>query len=1193
MELETRFLQLCNFEPLGENSPTKLLLNTHFSGDKQGGLVILVGENNVGKSRVLEALKTFNDVDIKLCNEKDYFKPYTLKDTILSLEEETSVDNKITDFSCVDIRCEKNNENLKKIAFCPFNKHVKASELQLKTDYYSPYNISSVIDSNYLNICTFIGYFIDLIVSCNQLKSFIDFYKEKLKLSEFVTTHAGVTNHLLFKELVKNLSGDKEFTKNFCRCIREIIKCNTPNKKCERNKFYLFQESKQNKLQEISMKLQKIFDNPKKHPNEITRELKNIIKTLNIEVFGNNFDKLFGSKILELKDDYQKEKCEKLIDKIKQAIENQYPINKDFTKQFNQFRGSVCDLKIKERGEKFEQTKAKFEKDKENFLLEVEYFLKHNELYCRNIAIRHIEEFLNQSYKITHNTLKDFIISYIVDDKKENSYNEFYSMTLDCFNEICKEMMQDFQISKQKERIKELVDKFYDKNFKIRENNISENLMYDNKESAYNQFWSMIWDCFNEVCRAAIGKECIFTTTEIKEPNFLKKIFYCLKNSFNKTHDEEQTKLNDNKENPFSSITLTWQQYKYFKENVKKSKSIVEVVKCCKEFDKTWGLEFVREKSKLFMPSAEKYSIKGTPTQQAIQKNYLPQIIYCDNSFELSDKDLCIEIIPNEGSTQQLNSFFQILFHNPLGYAFNKAHTAIYDFICFKSYIENVNKGNYLEPFNKKFYFEIEIKQDLSVELKIFHEIYKDDFVLSVISKNNNITLKKYMGVHKILYLNKIESLSSKDNQEYKFQTEIITNDKSSFKVSFKIYDLNGIEFFVIETDILQALQNFLQPLIDKNLTHWFNEMYAKSEYSNNRYEFKIKLTPKDKQCSLELEIYDIMKQKLELTKQSTGFLWFFNFFFNFVYRYRYYTQNCNKILSEGDIILIDEPATNLSVPVRQNFRNELKKFGKERGLTFILATHDPFLVDTDHLDEIRIVEKMKQGSVIYNEFNYSLNNASRNSDALDKIKRSLGVGQHVFHNPMEHQIIFVEGITDYCYLTAFKIYFNKLDDNELEKELTNTEPSNFKEKLRNITFLPISGLKDNPKAMQETIKALQKLDSNPVVLIDDDRKSGVDPQKANSEKFKQANKELGYPIKILQLSQCICPRCNKNFKQIEDLFSVCDKERYAKNKRMELAMAFKTKLLYGGQDVVGKQTESNFLKLFEWITWIVSLIKN
>ncbi len=268
----------------------------------------------------------------------------------------------------------------------------------------------------------------------------------------------------------------------------------------------------------------------------------------------------------------------------------------------------------------------------------------------------------------------------------------------------------------------------------------------------------------------------------------------------------------------------------------------------------------------------------------------------------------------------------------------------------------------------------------------------------------------------------------------------------------------------------------------------------------------------------------------------------------------------------------MDDPATPLSVPARKEFRKFLKEYAHKNHVTFVLATHDPFLVDTDHLDEIRIVEKETEGSVIKNHFNYPLNNASKDSYALYQIKHSLGVDQHVFHNPQKHRIISVEGITDYCYLSAFKLYFNERD---------------FKDNPIPFTFLPISGLKNNPNEMKETIQKLCELDNNPIVLTDDDRKC-VFNQKATSERFKRANEEMHDPITILQLSDC-----DRHFKQIEDCFSTNDRKKYAKNKRMELAMAFKTKLLYGGKDAVEKQTKRNFLKLFKWIAWATNLIKN
>ncbi|GAA7373015.1 hypothetical protein BD0135_05530 [Helicobacter pylori] len=92
--------------------------------------------------------------------------------------------------------------------------------------------------------------------------------------------------------------------------------------------------------------------------------------------------------------------------------------------------------------------------------------------------------------------------------------------------------------------------------------------------------------------------------------------------------------------------------------------------------------------------------------------------------------------------------------------------------------------------------------------------------------------------------------------------------------------------------------------------------------------------------------------------------------------------------------------------------------------------------------------------------------------------------------------------------------------------------------------------------------------------------KTTLTHKKAKSEEFKNANKEMHDPIKILQLSDC-----DENFKQIEDCFSENDKKEYARDKQRELAMAFKARLLYSGKDdVMSEETKKNFLKLFEWI---------
>ncbi len=474
-----------------------------------------------------------------------------------------------------------------------------------------------------------------------------------------------------------------------------------------------------------------------------------------------------------------------------------------------------------------------------------------------------------------------------------------------------------------------------------------------------------------------------------------------------------------------------------------------------------------------------------------------------------------------------------------------------------------------------------------------FGSILKDGQALQIImfDKNNDLVIydsEKSFNIPK-KYLQEINQKSLKEIRQSEFPFNIEAKgeyDNNAWQLEF-FNDKSSLLFKVNFTEILENLAEIMeynmQLKMDSSIAKEFNELLAIAQDSpQDNYQLKIHVrhnnkfydySKKSTAYEIKLEIHDCRKsnnqnEPIILNQQSTGFQWAFNFMFGFLYN-----VGSNFSFNKNIIYVMDEPATHLSVPARKEFRKFLKEYAHKNHVTFVVATHDPFLVDTDHLDEIRIVEKETEGSVIKNSFNYPLNNASKDSDALYQIKRSLGVGQHVFHNPQKHRIIFIEGITDYCYLSAFKLYFNERD---------------FKDNPIPFTFLPISGLKNNPNEMKETIQKLCELDNNPIVLTDDDRKDNSDPQRAKSEEFKNANEEMHDSIRILQLSDC-----DENFKQIEDCFSASDREKYAKNKRKELAMAFKTRLLYSGKDdVVNEETKKNFLKLFEWIVWITNLIK-
>ncbi|EJB82196.1 AAA family ATPase [Helicobacter pylori] len=989
MKLHKRVLKLHHFRNLGRKSPTKLLLNSSFE-NKHGGLVVLLGENNVGKSNVLEALKIFNDADVKLCSENDYFKTHEKnheKDTLLSLEEETSLDHKITDFSCVDLRIQSKevSHNLKELS---------------KTLIVYPFS-------------AFIGEFIKLVMSYGILDSFLKFYKEKLKLGAFATRQA---DNLLFKKLIKHLSGNNQLVKNFCQCIREIIEYNAPNKEYKPNQFFIM-ENEQNQLEKIYSHFKKLSESEIKPQNEdILKKLEELDKIFKTTDFNTKF-----TPETEVKD-------------IIKEIDEKYPINENFKRQFKEFESNI---------KKHDEIKKDFERKKERLIREIEN-------YCENECNSEEEP------------------EYKINDLLKN------------IQQICKNYIESHAVNDVSKDIKSMMCQFYLKQIDLLVNSEIVRYRYSNLfEPIQRSLWESIKILDNESGIYLFPKNI----GEIKD------------------------------------------KFEANKEKFKQSKNVSEFAEYCRECNPYTAFNFHLNINNGLSHQFEKFV--------PIMKEY--------KEPKITDNDLEAISTKETGLASQLSGhwFFQLSLFNKTNFNPNKIWIPL-----------EFNKRSKIK-FDKDLEIYFDSHESFNIPKKYLQEIDQE-------------LLKKIKQSKDFFPIQKIES--KHDNNDI-LQLEFFENDTS---------------FLFAKGSFAEILEYNMQLKIDSLITKEFNKLLAIVQDSpQDSYQLKIRVRhnnklPREKytEHEIKLEIYDCRKshdhnEPIILSQQSTGFQWAFNFMFGFLYN-----VGSHFSLNKNIIYVMDEPATHLSVPARKEFRRFLKEYAHKNHVTFVLATHDPFLVDTDHLDEIRIVEKETEGSAIKNNFNYPLNNASKDSDALDKIKRSLGVGQHVFHNPQKHRIIFVEGITDYCYLSAFKLYFNKHNPQ-------------FKDNPIPFTFLPISGLKNNPNEMEETIKKLCELDNHPIVLIDDDRKDNSD-QKATSERFKKANEKMGDPITILQLSDC-----DRHFKQIEDCFSANDRNKYAKNKQMELAMAFKTRLLYGGKDAIEKQTKRNFFKLFKWIAWATNLIKN
>jgi len=311
-------------------------------------------------------------------------------------------------------------------------------------------------------------------------------------------------------------------------------------------------------------------------------------------------------------------------------------------------------------------------------------------------------------------------------------------------------------------------------------------------------------------------------------------------------------------------------------------------------------------------------------------------------------------------------------------------------------------------------------------------------------------------------------------------------------------------------TDLIQAYENFKTNGSNsiagiKNLQRKLNLKLEKiSQDFSNIYNVNVQKYRFELDLESDKVFFQIFEgnQSINLDKQSTGFKWFFNFYFNM------YSGNG---LKSGDLVVMDEPATNLHVSGQIELIKFIREFGKKNNILFVLSTHSPFLIDIDYLDELRIIDKDEIGTHITNKFNVikDSNKKVRNSDLTAPIRSSLTISSnHLIQ--MNQIVVFVEGITDYGFLIAMR---NKLSEANIDYQ--------------RLKFIPFDGVSDDKKNPKTNIHEIfNKITFKPIVLVDAD---------AAGQDFATKNKNN---LEVLTLKDI-----DSNFKEIEDLFDPQDKK--------------------------------------------------
>ena len=226
-------------------------------------------------------------------------------------------------------------------------------------------------------------------------------------------------------------------------------------------------------------------------------------------------------------------------------------------------------------------------------------------------------------------------------------------------------------------------------------------------------------------------------------------------------------------------------------------------------------------------------------------------------------------------------------------------------------------------------------------------------------------------------------------------------SDKEEHKTITNLLTLSGLNI-----DQLREMDHFIRRRTTKSASLKFTNMLVESWKQAD--ELKLKIFIDGNQLCFIVE--DETKIEIPPTERSDGFQWFLAFYIN-------YMAGIHRDL-KNSILLLDNPGLQLHPSAQKNLLSTLEILSSK--CQIIYTTHSPYLIDAEHLDQIRIVEKDPSKGTIIKEKYYS-----SSLDSIKPIRDSLGFNlrDSLF---ISSENIFVEGISDKYILEGMLIYMRE-----------------------------------------------------------------------------------------------------------------------------------------------------------------------
>jgi len=185
--------------------------------------------------------------------------------------------------------------------------------------------------------------------------------------------------------------------------------------------------------------------------------------------------------------------------------------------------------------------------------------------------------------------------------------------------------------------------------------------------------------------------------------------------------------------------------------------------------------------------------------------------------------------------------------------------------------------------------------------------------------------------------------------------------------------------------------------------------------------------------------------------QRSRGFIWFFSFlvWFDSV---QHQLDAAGKGVSRDLILLLDEPGLALHALAQADFLRYIDDLSERHQVLY--TTHSPFMVHSDRLHQVRVVEdKAKLGTIIASEV------SSSDPRTIFPLQAALGwtIAQNLF---VQERNLLVEGPSELIYLKSMSALLESMGKPSLNENITIVPVGGLDKLVTFIALLGASGLK-------------------------------------------------------------------------------------------------------------------------------------